>query len=83
MLIILLLVDKILVILLLLLFNLITDRSLNLHAMLIVLLVVELGAVVEHQVQVGGRVALVHLEQHKSQQNIQDYQVQVELLWLT
>ena len=61
MLIILLLVDKILVILLLLLF---TDRSLNLHAMLIVLLVIELGAVVEHQVQVGGRVALVHLRQH-------------------
>ena len=73
----------VLLLILLLLLLLVSNSSLNLHAMLIVLLVVELGAVVEHQVQVGGRVALVHLEQHKSQQNIQDYQVQVELLWLT
>ena len=42
--------------------KLVSNSSLNLHTVLIVLLVVELGAVVEHQVQVGGRVALVHLE---------------------
>ena len=41
--------------------QLISSTSLDLDPVLVVLLVVELRPVVQHQVQVGGRVTLVHL----------------------
>ena len=39
---------------------LISSTSLDLHPVLVILLVVQFGPVVQHQVQVGGRVTLVH-----------------------
>ena len=41
---------------------LISSTSLNLDPVLVVLLVVELRTVVQHQVQIGGRVTLVHAD---------------------
>ena len=38
----------------------VSKRLLNLHPVLVILLVVQFGPVVQHQVQVGGRVTLVH-----------------------